>query len=81
MRSASVELRQNGAITTGVAETPSVGSVPAQIAGESSLELEFTIPVLDGASPAQSVVRASATGAYYDAMSWRAFAELAVPYP
>jgi hypothetical protein len=81
VRSASVELRQNGAVTTGSAEAPSVGSVPAQISGKSSLELEFNIPVMPGASPAHSAVRASATGAYDDGMSWQAFAELAVPYP
>jgi hypothetical protein len=81
VRTASVELRQNGAVTTGLAEAPSVGSVPAQISGKSSLELEFNIPVMPGASPAQSAVRASATGAYDDGMSWQAFAELAVPYP
>ena len=81
VRAASVELRQNGAVTTGLAEAPSVGSVPAQISGKSSLELEFNIPVMPGASPAHSAVRASATGAYDDGMSWQAFAELAVPYP
>jgi len=81
VRTASVELRQNGAVTTGGAEAPSVGSVPAQIPSKSSLQLEFKIQVLDGASPAHSIVRASATGAYDDGMSWQAFAELAVPYP
>ena len=81
VRGASVELRQSGAITTGGAETPSAGNLPAQIAGRSSLQLEFTIPVLEGVSPAQSVLRASVTGAYDDGMSWQAFAELPVPYP
>ena len=68
-------------ITTGGAEAPSVGSVPAEVAGRSSLELKFNIQVLEGSSPAQSVLRASATGAYDDGMSWQAYAELAVPYP
>jgi hypothetical protein len=80
VRTAGIELRQNGAITTGLAEAPTVGSVPAQIAGRSSLELQFNIQVMDGASPAQSVLRATATGAYDDGMSWQAYAELAVPY-
>jgi hypothetical protein len=80
VRTAGIELRQNGAITTGLAEAPTVGSVPAQIAGRSSLELQFNIQVMDGASPAQSVLKATATGAYDDGMSWQAYAELAVPY-
>ena len=81
VRTAGIELRQNGTITTGLAEAPSVGSVPTQIAGRSSLELGFNIYVMDGASPAQSVLKTSATGAYDDGMSWQAYAELAVPYP
>ncbi len=81
VRTAGIELRQNGTITTGLAEAPSVGTVPAQIAGRSSLELEFNMYVMDGASPAHSVLTASATGAYDDGMSWQAYAELAVPYP
>ena len=81
VRTAGVELRQNGTITTGLAEAPTVGSVPAQIAGRSSLDLQFKLYVLDGASPAQSVLKTSATGACDDGTSWQAYAELAVPYP
>ena len=81
VRTASVELRQDGTVTTGGAEAPTVDSVPAQIPSKSSLQLEFKIQVMDGASPANSIVRASATGAYDDGTSWQASAELAVPYP
>ena len=81
VRTAGVELRQNGTITTGLADAPTIGSVPAQIAGKSSLELEFKIYVMDGASPGHSVLRTSATGAFDDGTSWQAYAELAVPYP
>ena len=81
VRTAGVELRQNGTITTGLADAPTVGSVPAQIAGKSSLELEFKIYVMDGASPGHSVLKTSATGAFDDGTSWQAYAELAVPYP
>jgi hypothetical protein len=81
VRTVGIELRQNGTITTGLAEAPTVGSVPTQIAGRSSLELEFNIHVMDGASPAQSVLKTSATGIYDDGMPWQAYAELAVPYP
>jgi hypothetical protein len=78
VRSARVELRENETVTIGTAETPSAGTVPASIPGRSSLELGFTMPVLPGATPTHSTVRASATGVSDDGVPWQAAADLVV---
>jgi hypothetical protein len=74
VRAIDVELQDPKGDAIGLANSPSVGRLPVQIAQRSYLNLAFFLPILPGATPLPGVLQANASGLHQNGVPWQATA-------